>query len=79
MLEMFCGVAARRAVATADVTTSQAQAKMDPGHACFQALFTCPGPRGGWFKTDQVLAKHLARAPLLSFNAGYLAQLDLFI
>jgi len=40
VMEMSRGVAARRTIATTDVTTAQAKPEMNPRRAQFQALFT---------------------------------------
>ena len=38
--EMFRGMTIGRAVATADMTTGQAETEMNPGRSDFQAFFT---------------------------------------
>jgi hypothetical protein len=47
VVEMLSSVAVRRTVTTADVTATQAETQMDPGRACFQALFTPLRRSGG--------------------------------
>jgi hypothetical protein len=58
-MEMPRGVAAWRAIATADVTTAQAKPKMNPRSVHFQALFTSERASGNWIKLGQVVTTHL--------------------
>jgi len=58
LMEMSRGVAARRAVTTADVTAGEAETEMNPRCAEFQALFTSLSPGGSRNETLQMLAAH---------------------
>src|SRR5437868_13073858 len=58
VMKMSRGMAARRAIATADVTTAQAEPKMNPRRAQFQALFTTRSASGDGVETGQVLTAH---------------------
>ena len=58
VMEMSRGVAARRTIATADVTTAQAEPEMNPRRAQFQALFTPKSVRRNGINTGQVVTAH---------------------
>jgi len=71
LMKVLRGVAARRAVATTDVTTGQAEPQMDPGHSPSQALFTPLGAGGNRVEIDHVLTAHFGppgKAPLPLFK-----------
>ena len=55
VMEMSRGVTARRTIATADVTTAQAEPEMNPRRAQFQALFTPKSVRRNRIDTRQVV------------------------
>jgi hypothetical protein len=56
-MKMPRGVLARRAVATADVTTRQAESQMHPAQPRFQTLFTSASPRGNGFNIENMLTQ----------------------
>ena len=58
VMEMSRGVTARRTVATADVTTAQAEPEMNPRRAQFQALFTPKSVRRNRINIGQVMTAH---------------------
>jgi hypothetical protein len=59
VVEMMCGVPARRTIATADVATTQAEPEMNPGRAQFQALFTTQCVSRNRIEIGQVLTAHI--------------------
>jgi hypothetical protein len=65
---MARGVAARGAIATADVTAAQAEAQVDPAHAGFQALFTPRCAGGHRVEAPSMLTNH--HAPPESHSRG---------
>ena len=58
LLEVFRGVAVRRAVATADMTASQAETEMHPGRSHFQTFFTPLSASGNGLKSSHVWTGH---------------------
>jgi len=54
VLEMFRSMAVRRAVATADVTTGQAETEMHPGRPGFQTFLTPLSTSGNGLKSGHV-------------------------
>jgi hypothetical protein len=81
LVKVLRGVAARRAVATADVTTGQAGPQMDPGHSPSQALFTPLGAGGNRIEIDHVFTVHFgppgkATLPLFRTLSDGLRLLD---
>jgi hypothetical protein len=58
LMEMSRGVAPRRTIATADVTTAQTEPQMNPRRAQFQALFTPWSAGRSRFDTPQMLTVH---------------------
>jgi hypothetical protein len=58
LVEMSRGMAARRAVTTADVTAGEAETEMNPRCAEFQALFASLSPGGSRNETLQMVAAH---------------------
>src|SRR6185503_18528358 len=52
--EMFCGMAMRRAVATADVTAGQAETEMYPRRSHLQAFFTSERASGNRLKSGHM-------------------------
>jgi hypothetical protein len=63
VLEMVCGVAAGRAVATADVAARQTETEMNPALAGSQALLTPEGARGNRLQTEDVFTYHKEPPP----------------
>src|SRR4051794_26743932 len=58
LVEMLGGVAARRAVATADVAAAQTEPQVDPGLAHLQTLLAPPRAGRDRFETGRVWALH---------------------
>jgi hypothetical protein len=58
VVEMFRGMAAWRAVTTADVTAREAEPQMNPRCAQFQALFTPLSTGGSGNETLQMMTAH---------------------
>ena len=58
-VEMARGVSTRRTIATADMTTVQAEPEMNPRHAPLQALFATKCARGNGVESAQVLTTHV--------------------
>lgn len=58
LVEMLGGVTARRTIAAANVTAGETKAKMNPGRAPLQALFTADRARGDWLQTDHMRTRH---------------------
>jgi hypothetical protein len=58
LVEVLGGVAARRAVAAADVTTRQTEPEMNPGRTQPQTLFTAKRVGGNWLKADEMRTLH---------------------
>jgi hypothetical protein len=59
VMEMSRGVASRRAVAAANVATTQAESEMNPRRAELHALFTTKSASGNRGETAQVLTAHI--------------------
>ena len=58
VVEMLRGVAARRAVAAADVTAGQAEAEVDPGRTQSSGTLHTPSPGRNRVEIDHVLTTH---------------------